>query len=116
MLAAQTAVIAAKSLGVDSLLTNGIHRGDLERAWGILGLPQRACFPLIALLLGYPKAEPARRMGRLRGSGVVHYETYRRATSPELDRLVAQHDDGRSNLALNDTWRAKGYSHYLDWF
>jgi nitroreductase len=114
--AAQTAVIAGKSLGIDSLLTNGIHRGDLERAWSILGLPQRACFPLIALLLGYTKTEPACRMGRLRGPDVVHYETYRRATSSELDRLVARHDDGKSNLALNDAWRAKGHSHYLDWF
>lgn len=116
ILAAQTAVIAAKSLGIDSLLTNGIHRGDMERAWSILGLPQRACFPLIALLLGYAKEEPGRRIGRLRGPGVVHYETYRRATNVELDRIVAQHDDPASNLALNDTWRTKGHAHYLDWF
>ena len=34
MLAVQTAVIAAKSLGIDSLLTNGVHRGDMERLWG----------------------------------------------------------------------------------
>ena len=116
VLAAQTAAIAAKSPGIDSLCTNGIHRGDQERAWSILGLPQRACFPLMALLLGYAKTEPARRMGRLRGPGVAHYETYRRATSSELDRLVVQDDDGSSNLAWNDTWRARGYSHYLDWF
>ena len=52
-LAAQTAVIAARSLGVDSLLTNGIHRGDMERVWNLLDLPPTHCFPIIALVLGY---------------------------------------------------------------
>lgn len=31
ILAAQTAAIAAKSMGIDSLFTNGIHRGDIAR-------------------------------------------------------------------------------------
>jgi len=44
----------AKSLGIDSLFTNGIHRGDAERVFDILELPQEYCFPLIALILGYP--------------------------------------------------------------
>src|ERR1035438_3238583 len=83
ILAAQTAVIAAKSMGIDSLLTNGIHRGDIERLWEILELPQESCFPLIALLLGYPKTEPAYQMGRLRGPGVVHYEKYQRMIKDE---------------------------------
>jgi len=116
ILAAQTAVIAARSLGVDSLLTNGIHRGDIERIWTILDLPQKSCFPLIALLLGYPKSEPSHRMGRLRGPGVVHYEKYHRVTATELDELVKQHDDKELSLGLNDEWRKKGYKHYLDWF
>ena len=116
MLAVQTAVIAAKSMKIDSLLTNGIHRGDIERIWAILDLPQSGCFPLIALLLGYPKAEPSHRIGRLRGPGVVHYEKYRRATGQDLDELVRRHDDRTMGLALNDTWRDKGYKHYLDWF
>ena len=58
ILAAQTAVIAAKSMGIDSLLTNGIHRGDIERLWEILELPQEGCFPLIALVLGIPRPNP----------------------------------------------------------
>ena len=55
ILAAQTAVIAAKSMGIDSMLTNGIHRGDIERLWEVLELPQESCFPLIALILGYAR-------------------------------------------------------------
>ena len=116
ILAAQTAVIAARSMGIDSLLTNGIHRGDIERLWTILDLPQQACFPLIALLLGYPKKEPDHRTGRLRGPGVVHREAYQHATKEQLAELVALHDDPAAQLGLNDAWRAKGYNHYLDWF
>ena len=39
-LAAQTSAIAAKSMGIDYLLTNGIHRGDMDRLWRILDLPK----------------------------------------------------------------------------
>jgi nitroreductase len=116
ILAAQTAVIAAKSMGIDSLLTNGIHRGDIERLWEILELPQDSCFPLIALVLGYPKTEPAYRTGRLRGPGVVHYEKYHRLSKDESDELVRQYDDPKLHLGLNDDWRQKDHKHYLDWF
>jgi nitroreductase len=116
ILAAQTAVIAAKSMGIDSLLTNGIHRGDIERLWEILDLPQESCFPLIALILGYPKSEPAFRMGRLQGPGVVHYEKFHKLSAPEMDDIVRQHDDPALHLGLNDGWRERGHKHYLDWF
>ena len=116
ILAAQTAVIAARSMGIDSLLTNGIHRGDMERNWEILDLPQIGCFPLIALLLGYPKTEPGAQKGRLKGAGVVHQEKYRHATKEELEKIILQHDDPAAHLALNDEWKSKGYKHYLDWF
>ena len=58
ILALQTAVIAARALGIDSLTTNGIHRGDMQRVWDEVELPKRFCFPLIALVLGYPTEEP----------------------------------------------------------
>jgi len=51
----------------DSLLTNGTHRGDMQPVWDILGLPEQHCFPLIALILGYPAKEPAYMKGRLSG-------------------------------------------------
>ena len=116
ILAAQTAVIAAKSMGIDSMLTNGIHRGDIERLWEVLELPQESCFPLVALILGYPKSEPAYQMGRLRGPGVVHYENFHHLSKNELDEIVRQHDDPKLHLGLNDEWRQKGFKHYLDWF
>lgn len=116
ILAAQTAVIAARSLGIDSLLTNGIHRGNMERIWDILELPQKSCFPLIALILGYPKAEPPYRKGRLGGPGVIHYERFQRLSKSELEEVVRQHDDTALHLGLIDDWQRGGHKHYLDWF
>ena len=116
LLVAQTAVIAARSLGVDSLLTNGVHRGDMERHWKLLDLPATHCFPLIALVLGYADREPAYRTGRLDGLGVIHKEKYHALTHAEVDDLVAQYDDKARHLGLNTDWDQHGYTHYLDWY
>jgi nitroreductase len=115
-LAVQTAVIAAKSLGIDSLITNGIHRGDMERVWKLLDLPQTYCFPLIAVVLGYPTTEPTHLRGRLDGPGVIHHEKYHRLTKEELEEQVRQYDDPERHLALDEGWKAKGYKHFMDWW
>ena len=115
-LAVQTAAIAARSLGIDYLITNGIHRGDMERVWKLLDLPEAYCFPLIALVLGYPTAEPAHLKGRLDGPGVIHYEKYHRLTKEELEEQVRQYDDPERHLALDEKWKARGYKHYMDWW
>lgn len=116
ILAAQTAAIAAKSMGIDSLFTNSIHRGDMTRVYELLDLPKKYCFPLITLLLGYPREEPSYLKGRLSGPGVVHYGKYHRATTDELEALVQQYSDPEKRLALNDKWIREGFEHYLDWF
>jgi len=116
LLAAQTAVIVARSLGIDSLLTNGVHRGDMERHWTLLDLPRTHCFPVIALVLGYPTREPAFKKGRLTGAGVVHNEKYHRLTRKETDEIIREYDDMPRHLGLNEDWAAAGYKHYLDWF
>jgi|GEM_PF-267720 len=115
-IAAQTAVIAARSLGVDSLMTNGIHRGDMERVWKLLDLPQTYCFPLIAVVLGYPAQEPDHRMGRLDGAGVIHDGKYQPLTKDQVEEITRKYDDVQQHLGLNDTWKADGYKHYLDWY
>ncbi len=116
VLAAQTAVIAARSLGIDSLLTNGIHRGDMERLWKLLDLPPTHCFPIIALVLGYSTPEQAHLKGRLDGPGVIHSEKYHTLAKEEVGEIVLKYDDKQRNLGLNDDWAAKGHKHYLDWF
>ncbi len=116
ILAAQTAAIAARSLGIDSLFTNGIHRGNMARVYELLDLPAQYCFPLIMLVLGYPATEPDYLKGRLNGPGVIHYGKYHRVTAQELDELVQQYDDPERHLGLNDGWEQQGFDHYLDWF
>ncbi len=116
VLAAQTAAIAARSLDIDSLFTNGIHRGDPSRVYRLLKLPEKHCFPLIALVLGYTTKEPDYLKGRLNGAGVVHFGEYHRLTDQELMDLVKQYDDPDKHLGLNQDWKEKGFDHYLDWF
>ena len=116
ILAAQTAAIAAKSLGIDSMFTNGIHRGDMTRIYKLLDLPEKYCFPMIALVLGYPDKEPDHMKGRLNGPGVIHYGKYQKLTNKELDELVAIYDDHDKHMGLNDMWIKEGFDHYLDWF
>ena len=112
-LAAQTAAIAAKSLGIDSLFNSRIHR-DIPKIYKLLELPEKFCFPLIMLLLGYPKAEPDYKKERVSGPGIVHYNKYLRATDDELETLVQQYDDPHMGFFPN--WKKKGYKHYLEWF
>ena len=116
ILAAQTAAIAARSLGIDSLFTNGVHRGNMTRVYDLLELPERYCFPLIMLVLGYADEEPKTLKGRLNGPGVIHWGRYHRLTEAELDGLVAQYDDPEIHLGMNDVWREEEMAHYLDWF
>lgn len=115
IMAAQTAVLAAQSLGIDSLFTNGIHRGDPERVFKALDLPERNCLPLIALLLGYADKPAAKRKGRLSGPGIVHHGKYHRLSATACDAVVAEYDDPRRHLGLIKDWRKKGSAHYLEW-
>jgi nitroreductase len=114
VLAIQTAAITARSLGIDYLITNGIHRGDMDRQWKLLDLPPKYCFPLIAMVLGYPTEEPAFLKGRLDGPGVIHYEKYHQLTKEEKDEMIRQYDDPQRHLALDG--RKPGQTpHYMDW-
>lgn len=115
-LAAQTAVITARSLGIDSMITNDVYTKDLEKTYELLDLPKEHCFPLLLVCLGYPKNEPDSRKGRLTGDGVIHHGKYKPLKDEQLDRMIALYDDPKSHMALIDAWREKGYKHYLEWF
>jgi hypothetical protein len=116
MFAAQTAVIAAKSLGIDSLMTNRIHRGNMERLWTLLELPDKYCFPLIAVVLGYPSEEPAHQRGRLSYTGIFHDGVYHKLTKEEVEEIISKTDDKKLNIALNENWEQDGNKHFYDWF
>ncbi len=116
-LAAQTAAVAARSCGVDYLLTNGVHRGDLNRHWQLLDLPKQHCFPVIALVLGYPTKEPDSLKGRYEGPGLIHEGRYHHVTPEEAAEITRIYDDESRHLGLESggNWRTEGHSHYLDW-
>lgn len=92
----QTAIIAANALGLDHLVTNGTQRGDPRRLWTLLGLPERHCIPVTAILLGRalspPPAEPS---GRLGGHGTIHRGRYQRR---DPAALAAVHHDPASRM------------------
>jgi hypothetical protein len=116
VLASQTAAIAAKSLGIDSMFTNCIHRVPLKDVYELLNLPSENCFPLIELILGYPQTEPTYQKGRLSGNGIIHYGQYHRLNYRELSGIVAEYDDIEKHLGLIENWSEMGLSHYLEWF
>jgi FMN reductase [NAD(P)H] len=116
ILAVQTAVIAAKSLGIDSLITNGLHRNNLDKVYQDLNLPEKSCFPLITVVLGYPKEEPQYKKGRLSLEFVLHFERYKAPDKSALDRIVAEYDDHQKHIGLINNWEKEGFQHYLDWF
>jgi len=113
VLAAQTAAIAAKSLGIDNLFTNGIHRGeDPERVYRLLNLPSKYCFPLVALVLGYPDGELKSKKSRVK-KGVIHFGKYSRLSESELEEVILDYD---RNNNLTSVWKENNFEHYLDWF
>lgn len=115
--AAQTAVIAARSLGIDALTTNGIHRGEIDRHWDLLNLPEKYCIPLIAVVLGYADSKPDHKTGRLNGPEIFHSTTYHNPTAEELEKITATYDDPERHMSIGfgKNYKEKGHEHYLDW-
>lgn len=116
ILAAQNAALAASSLGIDSLFTNGIHRKDIHHLYHRLNLPEKYCFPLIMLVLGYPTVEPQHLRGRVQGPGIIHRGTYQPLSQADLNKMVQTYDDPSTHLGMSEAWQKDGFQHYLDWF
>ena len=116
ILAAQTAAICARSLGINSLFTNGIHRGDISRIYKWAHLPERYCFPLIMLVIGYATQKSDHLKGRYQGPGLVHDEQYHPCTNSDLDDMIAYYDDPEIKMGMVSDWKSLGFDHYYDWF
>ena len=116
ILAAQTAAITAKSMGIDSMFTNSIHRCDIDKIYDAFQLPKMYCFPLIALILGYTEVNPAYHKGRLNGKGVIHYDTYHELMKEDLCEINDDYNNTQKHIGMIDNWKDKGYANYLDWF
>jgi len=114
-LAAQTAVIAAQSLGIGSLISNGVQRNDPLRLWDLLKLPKKNCFPVLAVYLGYAnKAASAHKSGRLGIPGVIHEHVYRARDEEDIAQLLEITDS--AGFGPLGGWKEKGYNHYLEGF
>lgn len=113
-IAMQTAVIAAKSIGIESLITNCIHRGNINRVFESLNLPNRDCFPVIALVLGYANSKPEKH-GRLVDSSIIHNEKYNKLDNNDCERLISIYDKDEMGIILKDDWKKLGFKNYLSW-
>jgi len=118
ILTTQTAVITAESLGIDSLITNSVHRAPFDKISEVFDLPEKYCFPLIALCLGYAEEEPTYKKGRLTNSGVIHFNKYSKLNDKELEKLVNEYDNQEKRIAnrTKEQLAEMGFERYLDWF
>ena len=98
-LAAQNAVVAAESLGLQTVYI-GAMRNDPVRVAKLLGLPPQA-FVVFGLCVGYPTEKAAGEVKpRLPQASVVHHDRYdssreieeRAAYDVELDRFSRRHE------------------------
>ena len=86
LIAAQTAALAAESLGIGSC-----YIGDIVENWEthqqLFDLP-RYTFPAVLLCLGKPAEKPLKkRSARFERKFIVHQDRYRRFSEEELDEL-----------------------------
>jgi FMN reductase [NAD(P)H] len=117
ILAAQTAAIAAKSLGIDALFTNSVHRTDIKEFYQAFNIPQKHCFPLITLVLGFSSQSSQSPRGRLNESGVIHYEKYKKLTNEDINKIIGSYENPKTNLGLSFfNSNSETYADYFDWF
>jgi nitroreductase len=115
-LAAQTAVMAARSLGIDSLVSNGVQRGDVKRFWRLLDLPPQNVIPVLAVYLGYAGQKEFHRAGRLFEPGVIHRGKYQHRNAEALEAVIAATDAPGFSAPRLSNWREQGCAHYLESF
>ena len=87
LLAAQNCAIAAESHGL-GICYLGTTTYNAAKIIDILQLPELVV-PVTTLVVGYP-AETLGLTDRLPLEAVVHYETYRNYSRPDIDRLYAE--------------------------
>lgn len=112
----QSSVLAAQSLGVDTLVTNEVFHNKTEELCTHLGIPENHVFPMLALCLGYSTENETDHHGRLSPGIIFHQNKYEYLTSYDLEEIIYEYDDEYNKLGLLDNWRDLGFKHYLEWF
>ncbi|MCP4551431.1 MAG: nitroreductase [Bacteroidetes bacterium] len=113
-LAVQNAVIAANSLNIGYLTTNDTYTRDLDKIFDLFKLPNKGCFPLLYLCLGYPKNKTESQKSRIDIKHIVHHGEYNKCNQDEIISITNEYDN--VELELFTKWKEKGYKTYLDWF
>lgn len=108
--AAQTAIIAAKSMGIDSLCTNFPQRSHPKRLMEMLDMPKEYCFPVMAVVLGYSDAPAEQTTGRLDAKHIIHHGKYHHADTAEIQEMITEMD------AVYPQYINDKYKHALDWY
>jgi nitroreductase len=108
--AAQTAVITAKSMGIDSLITNFTHRYNPDSIMELLNMPKEYCFPVIQVVLGYSDKDPSITTGRLSKNHVIHFDKYRPENMIDTQTIIGEMD------GIYPEYINAEYKHALDWF
>lgn len=89
LIAAQTTVIAAESLGIGSCYVGDVM-GKVEDQRALFDLPDFA-FPITLVCYGYyPEGFERRRSDRFDRRFILHHDVYRRASTDELDEILAK--------------------------
>ena len=88
LIAAQTAVLAAESLGIGSCYIGDITE-NYETHRDMFDLPPYV-FPAAMLCFGYPRPvkEPHRRTPRYDREFIIHRDAYKRVESVDMERMV----------------------------
>ncbi len=86
MLAAQTATLAAESLGLGTCYIGGI-RNNPRQIIELLDLP-KLMFPITGMTLGWP-SQPGTQRPRLPSEAVLHWERY---STEGMDAALAEYD------------------------
>lgn len=113
-LLAQSAILAAQSLGLGTLLTNEIYHKKVESTFKELKIPKRDVFPVIAVSMGYKKL-CKKQKSRLDGKYIFHDNEYKDFTESDIKDIVSD-TNNKDNIGLISNWKEKGYNTYYNWF
>jgi hypothetical protein len=107
---AQTAVIAAASLGIDTVITNSVLRQNQSEIVKRLNLPEKYCIAVMAVLFGYRDIPRNEQMNRLPQEYIVHHNQYHSLREEGHDSIIKIYDQ------IYPQYMDESHPHYLDYF
>jgi FMN reductase [NAD(P)H] len=113
---AQSSILAAQSLDINTLITNEIYHNKLDTVFEFLEIPPRYVFPMLAVCLGYSEFEHQPLKGRVSAEIIFHENRYEKLLDEKVRLIIQEYDDRAKNIGLIKDWDEKGHTHYLEWF